>query len=62
MFCAYCDEMIAGKSFIFDGEEYCSRECLEAAKSEVEGDVEGIDKETEENWEEESDDEEEDRY
>jgi len=61
MFCAYCDEMITGKSFIFDGEEYCCKECLEAAKAEMEGDAEGLEDDTDENWEDDGD-EEEDEY
>jgi len=52
MFCAYCDEFIKGRSFVYDGEEYCSRECLLAAKEEIEGDLEKY----EENWQEEIDD------
>jgi len=42
MFCAYCDELIKGRSFVYDGEEYCSRECLLAAKEEIEGDLDEI--------------------
>ncbi len=60
MFCAYCDEMITGKSFIFDGEEYCSKECLEAAKAEMEGNVDEYDEDVDEEWEDESEDEEDD--
>jgi hypothetical protein len=59
MFCAYCDEMIAGKSFLYDGEEYCSKECLEHAKAQVTEDVDddGAD-EPEEEWEDESEEDE----
>lgn len=49
MFCAYCDELIKGSSFVYDGEEYCSQECLLAAQEEIEGDIEKY----EEDWEEE---------
>lgn len=39
MFCAHCDEFIKGSSFIYEDEEYCSKECLLAAHGEVEGDL-----------------------
>jgi len=39
MFCAYCDELIKGNSYIYDGEEYCSRECFLAAQNEIEGEI-----------------------
>jgi hypothetical protein len=59
MFCAYCDEMITGKSFIHDGEEYCSRECLEQAKAEIDENVEDdVAEEPEETWEEETEEDE----
>jgi hypothetical protein len=59
MFCAYCDEMIAGKSFIYDGEEYCSRECLEHAKAEANEDLDDdVIEEPEEEWVDESDEDE----
>lgn len=60
MFCAYCDEMITGKSFIYDGEEYCSRECLEHAKAEANEDLDDdVIEEDEEDWEEEETEEDE---
>ena len=49
MFCAYCDELIKGSSFVYDSEEYCSQECLMAAQDEIEGDLEKY----KEDWEEE---------
>jgi len=52
MFCAYCDEIIKGKSFIYDDAEYCSQECLTAAIEEIEGEIEKY----EEDWQEEYDD------
>jgi len=60
MFCAYCDEMITGKSFIYDGEEYCSRECLEQAKAEIDENLEedAITEPDDEKWEEETDEDE----
>jgi hypothetical protein len=59
MFCAYCDEIIAGKSFIYDGEDYCSRKCLEHAKAQAneDGDDDVVE-EPEEEWEGESDEDE----
>lgn len=52
MFCAYCDEIIKGKSFMYDDAEYCSRECLMAAIEELEGEIDKY----EEDWEEEYED------
>jgi hypothetical protein len=50
MFCAFCDELIKGHAYVYDGEEYCSSECLsEAHEDDIEGD---LDKYMEE-WEEE---------
>ena len=49
MFCAYCEELIKGKAFIYDGEEYCSQACLEAAHEDIEGELDKY----EEDWNEE---------
>jgi len=52
MFCAYCDEIIKGSAFVYDGEEYCSEACMLAAhdEDEIQGDIEKY----EEDWEEET--------
>jgi hypothetical protein len=52
--------MITGKSFIYDGEEYCSRECLEHAKAEANEDLDDdVIEESGEEWEEEETEEDE---
>ncbi|MCD6161195.1 MAG: hypothetical protein J7K40_02135 [candidate division Zixibacteria bacterium] len=48
MFCSYCNEFINGNSFVYDDEEYCSKECLMAARDEIEGDLEKYMEEREE--------------
>ena len=52
MFCAYCDEIIKGNAFVYDGEEYCSRECLTAACEEIEGEIDKYVEDWEEEYEE----------
>ena len=49
MFCSFCNELIKGSAFVYDGEEYCSRECLLEAHEDLEGELDKY----EENWEEE---------
>ena len=49
MFCSYCDELIKGSTYVYEDEEYCSKECLLAAKHGIEGDLAKY----EEDWEEE---------
>jgi hypothetical protein len=51
MFCAYCDEPIKGRSYVYGDEEYCSEECMLAAREEIEGNISDY----EEDWEEEVD-------
>ena len=49
MFCSFCNELIKGSAFVYDGEEYCSQECLLADHEDLEGELDKY----EENWEEE---------
>ena len=39
MFCTFCNEFIKGNFFVYDDEEYCSKECLTEAKGDIEGDI-----------------------
>ena len=52
MFCAYCDELIKSNAYVYDGEEFCSAECLALAHDDIDGDLEKYAEEWEEEYEE----------
>jgi len=52
MFCSYCDELIKGNAFIYEGEEFCSKDCLIAARDDIEGDISKYQEDWEEEFEE----------
>ncbi len=52
MFCAQCDDLIKNHAYVYDGEEYCSSDCLAAAHDDIEGDLEKYIEEWEEEFEE----------